>query len=751
MKFYAHSARDSSRKLDRELFQPLAEHLRAVAAEAAVLAVATNLPGLGAHARAAGLLHDLGKYRPEFQQYITVPGSRAKGDPQTYHKQAGAAAAFNGKNNPLALAILGHHGGIPDGSVIPAELKDGPAVADAVRKDSEGDCPELQTALDGLPAVPKGFAADLFTRVLFSCLVDADWADTGEHERKVKNRPPDPEPPHLEPAERLKRVEAHIARLADRKLEPHVKNARTVVLEACLAGAEEKPRLFSLTVPTGGGKTLASLAFALKHAAAHGLRRVIYVAPYMTILEQNADVIREALGVDPADPAVFEHYSLADPGDKGGDETDLASPIRRAENWDAPVVVTTNVQFFESLFSNKPGRCRKLHNIAGSVVILDECQTLPPGLAAPTCGMLRQLATPVADGGLGCSVVLCTATQPAFNHPLLQADERLDAKEIVEKPETLFKALERVELQWPRGNERLTWAEVAKRMAERPAALCVVNTKKAARAVYDELKGRPGVFHLSTGMCPQHRREKLAQVRSLLDVKAPCYVVSTQLIEAGVDVDFPFVMREMAPLESVIQAAGRCNREGKLRDTHGDKAHGLVQVFWSQAAKEEPKKYYPQDEWYTKGRGVLETDFLNDGYEPQIDSPEDIQKYYRKLYQTGRLDKHSIQAKRLEEKYAMIADEYRLIKDDTVPVVVREWDAHRAEIALLLAQIDKEKRPRKVLFRRLAVFQVNVWRRDLARLKPAHISDGPKELLIWTSKYEDSIGIVEEIGWDAIV
>ena len=237
----------------------------------------------------------------------------------------------------------------------------------------------------------------------------------------------------------------------------------------------------------------------------------------MTILEQNADAIRAALDVGAADPAVFEHYSLADPGDADADETALGSAARRAENWDAPVVVTTNVQFFESLFSNKPGRCRKLHNIARSVVILDECQTLPPGLVAPTCGMLKQLA---AD--LGCSVVLCTATQPAFDHGQLTPDERLTATEIIPPGVGLFAALKRVTVAWPKpADPPLGWDEVAETMRAESSALCVVNTKRAARAVYDELtkRGTAGVFHLSTGMCPQHRREKLAQVRGLLDAQ----------------------------------------------------------------------------------------------------------------------------------------------------------------------------------------------------------------------------------------
>ncbi len=742
MKFYAHSGRDALGKLDLNRFQSLAEHLRGVAVGASGRAATVNLPLLAELAFTAGLLHDLGKYRSEFQNYIRdLPPLGEK-----KHKEAGAAVAYERKQVALAMAIAGHHGGIPDKADMESAVKgpNGKAVVDKVWAEAVQDCAELSAPVSETPKLANGHAWDLYIRVLFSCLVDADWADTGRHDRAVRGLSDEPEPPALDASKRFESVRAYIDGLGSRRLEPHVRKAREHVLNACLTATAEPTGLFSLTVPTGGGKTLASLAFALKHAAKNNLRRVIYVAPYMTILEQNVDVVRKALGIDAGDPAVFAHYSLAEPPDDGnGDETTLGSTARRAENWDAPVIVTTNVQFFESLFSNKPGRCRKLHNIARSVIILDECQTLPPSLAAPTCGMLKQLTT-----DLGSSVVLCTATQPAFSHPLLKEGERLDPTEIIPKDVDLFSMLKRVHVAWPKQSDApFTWSEVANEMRNYSSALCVVNTKKAARAVYDELirNNVAGVFHLSTGMCPQHRREKLLQIRGLLNADAPCFVVSTQLIEAGVDVDFPFVMREMAPLEAVIQAAGRCNREGKLAG-----AGGRVMVFRSAEAEKEPRKFYPQDEWYLKGRSVLETDFLNDDYEPRIDRPEDISLYYRKLYQAGKLDKHCIQAKRLEDKYATISDDYKLIKDDTVPVVVETWESHRAEIAALLSQIEKEKRPGKALFRRLALFQVNMWRRDLDRLWP-HTRPGPKDLLVWTSKYEDAVGIVEEIGWDAIV
>jgi CRISPR-associated endonuclease/helicase Cas3 len=401
--YFAHSVKGQP----PSVWQSLRLHLMAVAQLARERAKgACKLDDLLSDAAfAAGLLHDLGKYRVKFQEYLKDP--RLKGNPLTFHKQAGAARAhFHFKHDPIAFAVMGHHGGIPDRTTITADLKQlaGEPTAQAVWPEAIRDCPELAGLAPTVPTL-RGFHADLFTRVLFSCLVDADWSDTGEHERKSKGLAEEPKPSELDPAARLPKVLAFIETRAIQCREQHIKDIRAQIRDACLSRADDGPGLFSLTVPTGGGKTLAGLAFALKHAAKHNLRRIIYVAPYMSILEQNISVFREALGIGPDASDLFEHYSLAElPGDADLDETVREAAVRRAENWDAPVIVTTNVQFFESLFSNKPGRCRKLHNIARSVIILDECQSLPPGLVAPTCGMLKQL---IAD--IGCSIVLCTA------------------------------------------------------------------------------------------------------------------------------------------------------------------------------------------------------------------------------------------------------------------------------------------------------------------------------------------------------
>jgi CRISPR-associated endonuclease/helicase Cas3 len=736
--FFAHSGKKLD---DLSDWQLLHQHLTRVAdlARGYAQEACPRDNHFAAAAHAAGLLHDLGKYRPGFQQYLK--GLLSKGDPRTLHKQAGANKAAAAGLVPVAFAVMGHHGGLPDKVDLQNGLKDDAADYQALWNAAVTDCPGLGSLPVVSPCLRDAFHADLCTRLLFSCLVDADWTDTSEHQRRVKKLPQEPPPPELDAAKRLEAVLAYIADRARVVGDTEVGRTRADILKACLDAADNVPGLFSLTVPTGGGKTLAGLAFALKHAQVHGLRRFIYAAPYMTILEQNGGVFRDALGVGTHDGFVFEHHSLAEPdGDQDKDQTSLQAAARRAENWDAPVIVTTNVQFFESLFSSKPGRCRKLHNIARSVIILDECQTLPPDLVAPTCGMLKQLT---AD--LGCTIVLCTATQPAFDHAKLKDDERLLATEIVPQAmrqadnNNLFARLKRVQVSWPKQGERLDWPGVAALMLNEKSALCVVNTKKAARSVFDELKkcGAVEVFHLSTGMCPAHRKEKLVEIRRLLALKARCYVVSTQLIEAGVDVDFPFLMREMAPLESIIQAAGRCNREGLLPN-----AGGRVLVFRSVQDK------LPKSTAYKHGRDIVEVILKAKDQGPQIDAPEAVKDYFDRLFHGRNLDACDIRAKREKSQFATIRNAYRLIDDPGEPVVVEKWTSHREEIASLLKQL--ETKPSRAVFRALARFQVNLLPSQIANAEH-HLREGPREVKVWSSGYDDEVGIVEELPDNFII
>jgi CRISPR-associated endonuclease/helicase Cas3 len=460
MSFYAHTHDSQPKPGDK--WQSLSSHLRNVAelARQNARGVSKADGTLVNSAWIAGLLHDLGKYRPEFQQMLQgIPVQKEK----TYHKQAGAAKACELRNFPVAFAIAGHHGGLPNKTDVEASIvsSNGQPVAKQVWSEACSEIMELKLLAPCEPQQMDMLQADLLTRMIFSCLVDADWTDTGAHERHASGLPPEPAPAPFDAELWLDRLLQALQAKAISCHETHVKDARRDVLNACLDAAVLPTGVFSLTVPTGGGKTFASLAFALKHAATHKLRRVIYVAPYLTILEQNETAIRAALGLPDDSASLFAHHSLAEPvSTKSTDAAQSDAASRRAENWDAPLIVTTSVQFFESLFSNKTSRCRKLQNIARSVIILDECQSLPPDLVAPTCGMLRQFAT-----DWNTTIVLCTATQPAFDHDELAIDERLSATEIIPPSAGLFQRLKRVDLVWPNSRDpALEWSDVARQM-----------------------------------------------------------------------------------------------------------------------------------------------------------------------------------------------------------------------------------------------------------------------------------------------
>ena len=558
MAFYAHSFQ---KEPPGPKWQLLSDHLRAVAKLAKSFAKSAR-PGdcqFAEAAYAAGLWHDLGKYREEFQEMIH--NRRQKGQ-STRHKQFGAAKAMIAKRYDLAFSIMGHHGGLPNVQELKDEsIRIGDSLPSVLRA-AITDCPEIGRAFPPEYLIKH----DLPVRLLFSCLVDADWIDTGNHAAKMRGERTWSQPVPLALESLVLRVEKFIADRAAACRDADVATIRREVHEAAENAASLAPGLFSMTVPTGGGKTLSSFVFALRHAKEHQLERIIYVVPYLSIIEQNARVLRAAIG-DLADEMILEHHSLAEPksaiSSRDDNHRDAEEAERLAENWDARIILTTSVQFFESLFSKEPSRCRKLHNIARSVVIIDECQTVPKELLDPTSQVLAQ-----ATDYLGCSMIFCTATQPGWTDATRMKFPLGNVREIVPPSLNLFSRLKRTRLRWPVPDApALNWVEVAAEMTQRPQALCVVNLKKSARELYAELK-RQGVpaFHLSTAMCPIHRLAVLDEARSRLSQNAPCFLVSTQLIEAGVDVDFPLLLREMAPLDSIVQAAGRCNREGLIED-----------------------------------------------------------------------------------------------------------------------------------------------------------------------------------------
>ncbi|MEK0082683.1 CRISPR-associated helicase Cas3' [Benzoatithermus flavus] len=688
---YAHTRPD--RPSDE--WEPLARHLGEVAAMAGAFAATFGGEEL---ARTLGLLHDLGKASERFQAYLRGEA------PSTDHSTAGAqlAHARYGERigKLLAFAIAGHHAGLPDGagaegSTLAARLKK--AVAPYERWQ------ELGLALPASLSPPAGFAfrpdrhgfqGAFLTRMLFSCLVDADWLCTERFVNGGVEREAWPDLASLKP-----KLDAWLARKQAEADDTPVNRQRRRIQEHVRANAGLAPGLFSLTVPTGGGKTLISLAFALDHAEKHGLARVIYVIPFTSIVEQTAAVFREVLGED----AVLEHHSAFDPDKLRHDPEHEEEPSgaerqrQAAENWDAPVVVTTAVQFFESLFAATRGRCRKLHNIANSVVILDEAQTLPLHLLLPCVAAIDELAR-----NYRASIVLMTATQPALREGELPgglAGVRELAPEGLDQ-EPAFRRV-RIAHAGPLADDVL-----AERLAAERQALCIVNVRRHARELYEAIREQEGAFHLSTLMCAAHRSAVLATIRERLQVGAPVRLVATSLIEAGVDISFPLVLRAEAGLDQIAQAAGRCNREGELGE-----ALGRVETF------ESPERRPPPEiaQRAAAGRAALRR------MEDPLSSAA-VALFFRELYRLKgepavALDPHGImvsideRTRSFDFPFATVAGQFRMIEDVMVPIIV-PWDdeAHRLARAL-------EYAPRiGGLLRRLQRYTVGVPRRVRAEL-----------------------------------
>jgi CRISPR-associated endonuclease/helicase Cas3 len=527
---------------------PLDKHLRETAEMACRFAAEF---GCGQWGQIAGLWHDLGKYSDEFQRYIRGEGGR------TDHSTTGAlhaVARFEKMGRVLAYLIAGHHAGLPDWLT---DAEGGSALAQRLTKIellerlNEVELPanllnqELPADRPKPPATD--LAASLWIRMLFSCLVDADFLDTEAFfdSALTDRRCGFPEIEKLIPL-----FDVYMAAKGASAADTPVNRIRGGVLRLCTEKSVLPSGFFSLTVPTGGGKTLSSLAFALHHARAHGKRRIIYVIPYTSIIEQTADQFRQIFN-----DAVVEHHSNV--GQQGEDDENYRLRLA-AENWDAPLIVTTTVQFFESLFASRTSRCRKLHNIVNSVVILDEAQLLPPDFLNPILEALKEL-----QKSYGVTVMFCTATQPALGpHHSAGFDFKGNPgiTELIDDPARLHASLKRTSIRTFHGLAPVSWEELAEEVKQNDSALCIVNRRDDARMFWEQMP--KGTIHLSALMCGAHRAQKIAQIKERLGNGDSTRVISTQLVEAGVDVDFPVVYRAAAGLDSIAQAAGRCNREG---------------------------------------------------------------------------------------------------------------------------------------------------------------------------------------------
>lgn len=551
-----------------------------------------------------------------------------------------------------------------------------------------------------------GFSTAFFTRMLFSCLVDADFLDTEKFFDPERNssRGAYPDLKTLE-----ERLNLYLLNLRKSAPDNEINHNRSRILYECQNGAGLSPGLFSLTVPTGGGKTLSSLAFALRHALEHGLRRIIYVIPYTSIIEQTAKVFRSALGED----AVIEHHSnVYNNTLHTQDEEEEERRLLATENWDAPIIVTTNVQFFESFYANKSSKTRKIHNIAQSVIILDEAQMLPVPLLRPTMEVIRELAE-----NYGTSVVLCTATQPALTANDDFRGGLKDVRELISSPEVLEKTFSRVKTTLM-GN--IDDSKVISILEKERQVLCIVNTKKHARLLFQSLSNQEGLYHLSAAMCPVHRSQifgdpqdpKPGTIRARLKSGEICRVVSTQLIEAGVDVDFPIVIRAMAGIDSIVQAAGRCNREGKIPEG------GTLYVFT-------PEDGFPSG-YFRQNAQISELILQEKGN--QILESSTVREYFKELYwlkdKGNGLDSEHIlddfeqDLIRGNFPFKSIANRYKLIPEAQIPIFI-PYDETAAN---LCEKLRFHPYPGKIL-RKLQAYTVQVYTQQLASLIQAGFVD----------------------------
>ena len=699
--YYAHSLPDDP---DKARWQTLASHLLGTAMLAEGFA---SEFGSANAARASGALHDLGKYCRQFLDYISGKASSG-GD----HSLAGALAIIEsatprerGVARILAYVIAGHHAGLADH----AELEDRYERSynkpdniwrEEITTDFRALFPEFKfLSRDSNKAA--AFQLAFWGRMVFSCLVDADYKDTERYYATEDGREIDRDWPDMrrDINPLVARFDAYMAKFASPAKLSELNDLRAHILSHVRTQAAQPQGIFTLTVPTGGGKTLASLGFALDHAKRHNLRRIVYAIPFTSIIEQNAAIFRDVLG----DAYVLEHHSSIDQ-----EKFDRNHPLEQLNklklamaDWAAPVVVTTNVQLFESLFANRPSKCRKLHNLANSIIILDEAQALPLGLLRPCMAALDELVK-----HYGVTVVLCTATQPAIDKEAFKEGTGLEIRaELAPDPAGLAQRLTRVRIEH---GEELSDDQLIDALRGHDEALVIVNSRRHALALYRKAlaEGLDGVVHLTTRQYAVHRREILAQVRKDLVDRKPCRLIATSLIEAGVDVDFPRVWRAEAGLDQVLQAAGRCNREGRRPVDDS-----IVTVFKAQGYKR-PSQFEPLVAAF--GRTAAKIDDLL--------SPEAIRLYFQELYwqQGAQLDSKAIlQAFAMNERGARPAFDYRTVATnfcmiDSAQVLVIINDNPKVQAVLDRLQSSKVS-PGKAA-RDLQPFVVQIQPRDLVAL-----------------------------------
>jgi CRISPR-associated endonuclease/helicase Cas3 len=730
--FFAHSLQGT----DKQRWQPLAEHLRAVAEGAGERAAKFGAKNAAA---LAGLIHDLGKYSPTFQRRLE--GASLQVD----HSTAGAQLAVQLAAMPddrliaqvLAHAVAGHHAGLPntigdEGSLVARLKRETDPLDPSWRREiapiASGLMPSAMSWGDkGSVAYRLGF----FGRMVFSCLVDADFRDTEAFYCAAEGRSADRDWPKLPNivGESIARFDAHMAKVIAAAKATAVNALRLEILSHVRSRAPDSQGLFTLTVPTGGGKTLASLAFALEHAKQHHLERIVYAIPFTSVIDQTVAIFREVLG----DEVVLEHHASIDESQISGREA--REKLRLAmEDWGAPVIVTTNVQLFESLHSNRPSRWRRLHNLVKSVIVLDEAQTIPLHVLRPCLAVLDELAR-----NYGCTVVLCTATQPAVATPEFEGGLPLGPeRELAPEPLRLHQQLKRVRLErlGDRSDDKLVEA-----LARTAQGLVIVNSRAHALTLYRKAveAGLDGVMHLTTRQYAAHRLRILGDVRQRLGKRKPCRLIATSLVEAGVDLDFPRVWRAEAGLDQIAQAAGRCNREG-VRPVE----ESVVGVFRSTEHK--PPREIAQLTGDMARMAGKHADLL---------SPEAIRAYFGEVYwrKGEALDRERIlqafrmDARQLDFDYRRISEAFRMIESGLAPVIVaRETEPREAKAREALASL-RAGASAGAVARRVQPFivQIPAKARDLL-LTNGHArtvdGDGGEFVeLVTESLYRDEVGL----------
>lgn len=687
--------------------------------------------------KAAGLAHDVGKGRPVWQKYLQLKSGYYDEDahlegkagkiPHAIYGAAWAERLFGkGMGRLLSYCIAGHHAGLPDWSS--SEGAGQASLQYQISKVNDNELDEIEPGIidcmrlaqpSNLPwQFDRGLDVALWIRMLYSSLVDADFLDTEAYmdNSKILDRGG-----YCSIAELLDRFNLYIKQLDEKSDDTKVNKIRREIRSKCIQMAKNERGIFSLSVPTGGGKTLSSLAFALEHAKLHQLKRIIYVIPYTSIIEQNADVFREAIGAD----QVVEHHSSLD-------EDDVTPKARlAAENWDAPVIVTTSVQFFESLFAAKSSRCRKLHNIAGSVVILDEAQLVPVEFLEPILETMQLLVD-----YYNVSFVISTATQPAFNERTDKGQKFKGLKNVKEimgdeqEVKLLYESLIRNRIEFPDDFQAVTsWEEISEDLNQYEKVLCIVSDRKSCRELYKLMPS--GTYHLSALMCGQHRSDVIAEIKQKLKDKESVRVISTQLVEAGVDLDFPVVYRALAGLDSIAQAAGRCNREGKMLEG------GDVIVFT-------PPKKAPMG-ILRKAAETTCNIILADSNDPT--SYESFKKYFEELYwKANSLDTYGICALLKPDStecgifFRTAAKKFKIIDDTkfkTIFVRYREGDR--------LVDLLKTKGPDRWLMRKLQRYSVNIYNNEFYELKKRGVIEEvyPQIYALTTkSAYSEGIGLL---------